>query len=306
MSVKKILVTGATGKQGGAVIKAILAKPLPFDYQILALTRNTTSASAAALASNPNVELISGDLNDCNAIFEKAGGRGSIWGVYLVTVPDMKKKGGEDLEVKQGKNLVDASVLYDAKHVVFSSVDRGGNEASDVNATDIGHFVSKYHIENHLKAKSTGTGMTWTILRPVAFLENLMPNLFGRVFAAMWQNMGDKKLQLVATRDIGLFAAQAFAGNETDEFKNASISLAGDEVTQAQANEIFWKVKGRPMPRAYSFMGTLLQKAIPEVGTMFKWFVDVGYGADITHCKKLNGKMLDFETWLKEESAFKR
>jgi uncharacterized protein YbjT (DUF2867 family) len=83
MAPRKILVTGATGKQGGAVVKALLNHPPDFDYVILALTRNVSSPKAKALASNPKVELISGDLDDCDAIFEKAGGKGSIWGVFL-------------------------------------------------------------------------------------------------------------------------------------------------------------------------------------------------------------------------------
>jgi uncharacterized protein YbjT (DUF2867 family) len=139
---RNILVTGATGKQGGAVVKALLENPLPFEYQILALTRNTTSAASLALAREPKVTLIEGSLTDCGSIFTSAGGVGSIWGVFCVTIPSMKKD-VEDQETKQGNDLVDAAIAHDVKHFIYSSVDRGGNSQSDVYATDVPHFVSK-------------------------------------------------------------------------------------------------------------------------------------------------------------------
>ncbi|KAL2431509.1 hypothetical protein ABEF95_010158 [Exophiala dermatitidis] len=305
MTTRNILVTGATGKQGGAVVRALLDHPPPFDYQILAVTRKSTSASARSLASNPKVTIIEGSLNDPESIFKKAGGIGAVWGVFCVTIPSFKKE-VEDAEVTQGNGLVDAAVAHDVKHFVYTSVDRGGSDQSDVYATEVPHFVSKYNVEKHLREKARGTGMSYTILRPVAFMENLTPNLPGRIFATMWASLGDKPLQMVASKDIGIFAAQAFAASEKEEYHNKAISIAGDELTQARANEIFWTVLGRPMPRSYNFMATLLKKMIPEMAKMFQWFADQGYGCDIFYCRQLNKDMLDFETWLREESGFKR
>lgn len=142
MTTRNILITGATGKQGGAVVNAVLANPLPFDYHILALTRKSTSASARALASNPKITVVEGSLNDCGSIFTRAGGVGAVWGVFCVTIPSFKKE-VEDGEVKQGKDLVDAAVAHDVKHFVYTSVDRGGSDQSEVDATNVPHFVSK-------------------------------------------------------------------------------------------------------------------------------------------------------------------
>lgn len=148
--------------------------------------------------------------------------------------------------------------------------------------------------------------MTYTILRPVAFMENLTPTFGGRVFGAMWNTMGTKKLQLISTTDIGIFAGQAISSPDADEYKNTAISLAGDELTQTEANEVFWRVLGRPMPLAYGFFATLLQRAIPDLGLMFSWFVNQGYGADIAQDRSLNSDLLDFEAWLRTKSGFKR
>jgi uncharacterized protein YbjT (DUF2867 family) len=142
MATRAILITGATGKQGGAAIKAIQANPPPFDYQILALTRKSTSHAAKALAADPKVRIVEGDLNDCEKIFTKVGGVGSVWGVFCVTMPSMKKE-VENQEMQQGQNMVDAALAHGVKHFVFSSVDRGGPDQSDVDATDVPHFVSK-------------------------------------------------------------------------------------------------------------------------------------------------------------------
>ncbi|KAJ9664140.1 hypothetical protein H2198_000358 [Neophaeococcomyces mojaviensis] len=306
--IRRILVTGATGKQGGAVVKALLANPPPFDHEILALTRKVTSASAQKLSSNPKVKIIQGDLDNVGAVFESAGGPGAVWGVFSMQLPSMKKlkEGVVDKEVAQGCTLFDAALANGVKHFVYSSVDRGGNKSFE-NHTPIPHFITKCDVELHIRDKATATAasnMTWTILRPVAFMDNLQPNFFGRVFAAMWAQMEPKKLQLVAVRDIGTFAAQAFAHSEKEDYKNQAIGLAGDELSQKEAAEIFWQVKGRPMVQSYWFIASFIKWAIADLGIMFKWFEDEGYGVDIEKCKRLNPDMMDFKTYLAMESKF--
>lgn len=146
-STRNILITGATGKQGGSAIKALLANPPPFPFHILALTRRSTSKSAQTLAANPKITVIEGDIHDPGQIFSKAGGVGSVWGVFCVTIPSMKKD-VEEKEMKQGKDLIDAAVAHDVKHFIYTSVDRGGPDKSDFNATDVPHFVSKVNFES--------------------------------------------------------------------------------------------------------------------------------------------------------------
>lgn len=299
MASRKILVTGATGKQGGAVVEALINTPSLLPLEIVALTRNTESAAAKKLASHAQVTLLAGNMDQCEAIFDKAGGHGAVWGVFAMQTVDFRDTGKEE---QQGKALVDAALAAGVQHFVYSSVDRGGAN-SDHTPTPISHFIAKHHIEQHLKTQA-GDRMTWTILRPVAFMENLTPDFIGRTFAAMWMNMGDTRLQLVATKDIGAFAAIAFA--QPVRFKNTAISLAGDSLTQAEGNQVFVRSLGRPMPRSWAFVGRLIQWMMPELGTMFQWFVDVGYGANIAECKQVHPGLLDLGTWLKEESKFVR
>ena len=148
--------------------------------------------------------------------------------------------------------------------------------------------------------------MTYTILRPTAFMDNLKPNLGGQIFTATWRTLGDTPLQLVAVKDIGVFAALAFAKSETDDYKNTAIGLAGCDLTQVQAEEVFWKVLGRPMPRTYDFVSYTVLYLVSELGIMFKWFREFGYQVDLSECKRLSPAMLDFEDYLRQESGFKR
>lgn len=302
--IRRILVCGATGQQGGATVRSLLANPPPFQHEILALTRKSTSPAAKKLAENRNVKIIEGDLNDCPAIFEAAGGHDSIWAIFLVTMPSMKKlqAGVMDKEVIQGRAMFDAAQANGVKHFIFSSVDRGGDEKSWNTPTEIPHFITKHEIELYIRDNINASQMSYTILRPVAFMDNYMLGIIGRIFAAAWAQMGTNKLQLVATRDIGVFAAKVFSDPEDEEFKNKAIALAGDELTQAEGNEAMWRAKGRPMIQTYWFVASFLKWAVADVGVMFRWFEEDGYGANVERCRRINPQMLNFETWLKEES----
>ncbi|KAE9370730.1 putative NmrA-like family domain-containing protein 1 [Stipitochalara longipes BDJ] len=288
-STRKILITGATGKQGGAVIEALIASKAPF--QILALTRNASKAQS--LASKPNVTVIEGDITNPASIFEA---NKPIYGVLSVT------PGKEGAEEAQAKPLIDESIKNGVEHFVFNSVERGGSDSSEKNPTNIPHFASKHRIEEYLKEKSgNGSKMSYTILRPVAFLDNLNPGFFGKAFASMWGGMGDKPLQLISVHDIGLFGAKAF----TDpSYKNRAVGLAGDELTLAQAKKVFKDTMGQDLPETYGFVGSGIKYMVAEVGTMFKWFQDVGYGVDIPSLRKEEPRLQDLSKWLRESSKF--
>lgn len=288
---KKILVVGATGQQGGAVIRA-LQEGSP-SFQILALTRNASSKGAQALASKPNITVVEGDHTSLGSIFEK---HKPIYGVFSVTaIPK---------EEEQAQPLIDESIKNGVEHFVFTSVDRGG-EKSDTNPTDIGHFASKHRIEKMLLEKSdNGKKMPYTILRPVAFMDNLTPAFGGKMFTSMWAAVGEKPLQLISTHDIGVFAARAF--RDPAAYKGRSIALAGDELNIEQARKVFQDTMGSPLPETYGFFGSGLKWMITEVGTMFNWFKTDGYGADIQALRREEPRLQTFSLWLKESSKFSK
>ncbi|KAF2838283.1 NmrA family protein-like protein [Patellaria atrata CBS 101060] len=298
---KVILVTGATGKQGGAVIKSLLSSPTK--YNILAVTRDPSSSSAQKLAAkSPSVKPIKGDLNDVPSLFAAAKEVSSepIWGVYSVQISQGKGASHEG-EIRQGISLVDESIKNSVKHFVYSSVDRGGESKSWENETPIPHFQTKHKIEHHLR--DNAGAMSWTILRPAAFMDNLTPEFQSKVFlAALTNKMGDKKLQWVATEDIGAFAAKSF--DNPEEWNHKAISLAGDELNAAEVSRAIQNTTGTPFKATFSILGSALMWAMKEFDHMISWFAAEGYGADIQQLRKIHPGLKDMESWLKETSDF--
>jgi uncharacterized protein YbjT (DUF2867 family) len=198
------------------------------------------------------------------------------------------------MEERQGKAMTKAAIEAEIQHIVYTSVDRVVN--SDNTETNTPHFRSKKHVEDDIRVKAA-----------VAFMENLTAD-FSKTFAAMWRQIGtDKKLQLVSTKDIGKVAAEALLNASDELYKNKAISLAGDAVSAKEAAEIFKKVTGQTIPSTFGIFGSLLKfMKKEEVGRMFNWFRDEGYGADISGLKQIYPFLKDFGQWLAEESAWKR
>ncbi|KAF3125871.1 hypothetical protein TWF594_001275 [Orbilia oligospora] len=277
---KAILITGATGKQGGAVIRSLLKANA--NVEILALTRDAKSPSAQKLFRlSPKIKLVVGDLDQPENIFQKVKEvtKLPVWGVFSVQAAI-----GNKSEEKQGKDLITAAINNNVKHFIYSSVDRGG-AASDSSPTNVPHFIAKHNIERFLFEKGTEHDMGWMVLWDLALRK-------------------EKKLQLIATTDIGFFAAEAFL--KPDEYKGQKISLAGDELTYDEFKSIFEQKTGEKLPTTFKLIGSALNYMVKDFGYMFKWFNDVGYGADIASLRKINPEIKDFATWLETESLFKK
>jgi uncharacterized protein YbjT (DUF2867 family) len=308
---KPILVTGATGHQGSAVVDALHSNK---DFLLLAVTRNATSPAAQRLLTKyPGIKLIQGSLDSISELFnqaEKALEHSNhpttkIWGVYSVQV-SMGPGVTFHSEIAQGKAIIDESIARGVKHLVYSSVDRGGDKVSWDIETPIPHFQTKYHIEHYLRdtAGARGEKMTWTILRPVAFMENLEPGMKTKVFlAALRDTMGKKPNEWVSVIDIGRFAARAFEEPMKARYNCKAIGIAGDKLTFAEFDAIFKKVTGHGAPVSFSMLGNVLMYMVKELNLMITWFTTDGYGVDVHDLSKQEGVM-DFETWLREVSPF--
>ncbi|MEJ7608553.1 MAG: NmrA/HSCARG family protein [Bryobacteraceae bacterium] len=147
-----ILVTGATGTQGGAVVRHLREK----GFAVRALTRHPEKPEARALINQTGVEVARGDYDDKPSLLRALE---EVYGVFAVQTPS---ESGVEAEVRQGVALIDAAHSSEISHFIYSSVG-----SADQN-TGIPHFDSKWKIEEHLR----GTGMPYTIVRPVYFMEN--------------------------------------------------------------------------------------------------------------------------------------
>ena len=150
---KLVLVTGATGKQGGAVVEVLLSR----GHQVRALTRNSASPAANRLREQ-GVEIAVGDFTDHDSLVRATRGADAV---YAMSTP--YERGAEE-EIAQGIAITDAAKAVGVAHFIYSSV------ASANRATGIRHFDGKYAVEKHLQA----SGVPYTIVAPVFFMENLL------------------------------------------------------------------------------------------------------------------------------------
>ena len=191
------------------------------------------------------------------------------------------------------------------KHFVYSSADRGG-EKSINNPTDIPHFINKHRIEKHLLEKTKNGEMAWTILRPVAFYENLSSNFFGKLFATSFKiSLKGAPLQMIGVSDIGAIAAEVFLNPE--RYKGEAISLAGDELTYSQFETIFKEKTGKSIPTTFQFFCAAFMALVKDMGYIcLDGFMMRDFGADVEEVRKLHPKLKDFGTYLETKSDFAR
>lgn len=150
---------------------------------------------------------------------------------------------------------------------------------------------STMYVEKHLEkeAAASAHGMTRIILRPVTFFENQTLDRHGPGFAQMWEQIGDKKLQLAGLPRQVLQCGVITCGGRIDSTRG-SCYFRGCCEGDAGCAVLCWLCVKFFMKEA--------------LGTMFQRFRDVGYGADVEECRKMNPQMQDYRIWLKENSSF--
>lgn len=183
--------------------------------------------------------------------------------------------GDTKVEEAHGKALVDEALQADVKHFVYTSVDRGGNEKSWTNPTPVPHFASKHNIELHLRDRAASSSMSWTILRPTAFMDNFEPGFQARVFfSALSNHMTEKSapFQLISARDIGRFGATALLDGQTNPaYRNQAIGLAAEEFTSVQALTDVMKANTlNPVTPTFGIFGSAFVAAMHDLGSMVK------------------------------------
>ncbi|KAK3899405.1 hypothetical protein C8A05DRAFT_46515 [Staphylotrichum tortipilum] len=314
---KPILVTGATGLQGSALIdNLLLLDPDSTRFTILALTRDPSTPKAARLLAKAppgRISLIQGNLDDVPSVFAAAKSalrphNNHIWGVYSVQV-SLGRGVTSAGEIAQGKALIDGAIANGVDVFVYTSGERGGDEVSWDTETPVPHFASKYHIERHLKEVTAegkpGTAMAWTVFRPVAFMENITVRFPAKMFVAALKNYlgrSGQTLQWIAVADIGVFSAQAFV--EPEKWKGRAVGLAGDDLTVEQLHEAFVRATGAPAPSTWSIFGTYWTQSDKEMRLMMEWFAVNRYGVDIAELKKEHPGLLTMEEWVAQKSPF--
>lgn len=264
-----ILVTGATGKQGGAVARELLAK----GFRIRAMTRKPEEENARALAAL-GAEVVAGNLDDASSLARALSG---VWGAFAV---QNTWEAGVEREEEQGKRFAEIAKEAGVQHFVYSSV------ASAQRNTGIPHFENKWRVEETVRRLRFPS---YTIIRPVFFMENLLSPWFKPAIDEGKLTVGIKLetvLQMIAVADIGKYGAWAFENWE--KLNGRGIDIAGDAKTMPEAAKILSKAAGREIESVPTPIEEV-RKFSEDFAIMLEWFDAVGYNADIKGMARESG-----------------
>jgi uncharacterized protein YbjT (DUF2867 family) len=273
---RTILVTGATGQQGGSLARLLLQK----EHKVYALTRNAQSSSAQDLR-NRGANIMKGDLDDSDSLEHAVK---DVESVFLMGTPF---EDGTEGEIRRGKLMADIAKENGIDHLVYSSV------ANADKNTGIPHFESKYKVEQHIK----NLGIPYSIIGPTFFMENLLgPGLEQGQLALPLSP--STTLQQSALEDIAEFSAlvlerrKPFLGKRTDI---ASDEVTGEQATNILSNMLGYTVRYVPVPLEQIYQGN------EDMARMYEWYEKVGTGIDISalHQEYPEVKWLTFRDWAK-------
>jgi uncharacterized protein YbjT (DUF2867 family) len=273
---RKILVTGATGQQGGSLARLLLQKK----HKVYALTRNTQSSAAQDLR-NRGANIVKGDLDDYDSL-ERAVK--DVESIFLMGTPF---EDGIEGEIRRGKLMADVAKENNIEHLVYSSV------ANADKNTGIPHFESKYKVEQHIK----NLGIPHTIIGPTFFMENLLgPGLEQSQLALPLSP--STILQQSALENIAEFSALVLERRKP--FLGKRIDIASDEVTGEQAAEILSNVLGYKIKYVLIPLEQVYQSN-EDMARMYDWYGKIGTGIDISalHQEYPELNWLSFRDWAK-------
>jgi uncharacterized protein YbjT (DUF2867 family) len=307
---KIIAVTGATGAQGGGLIRTILAHP-EGGFSARAITRDPSSEKAKALAAL-GVEVVQGDLDDEASLVDAFAG---AYGAYCVT--NFWEHFSPAKENTQAANLARAAKTAGVSHVIWSTLEdvRKWVPLSDdrmptlMDHYKVPHFDGKGE-SNHF---FTDAGVPTTFLNTSFYWDNLIyfgmgpkPGEDGTL--AITFPLGDAKLAGIAAGDIGGCAYGIFVAGSEMIGKTVGIAgghLSGQEMaaslSKALGKEVRYNAVSPAVYRTFGFPGA------EDLGNMFQFnaeFSDEYCAArDLGASRKLNPDLHTFDKWLEENVA---
>ncbi|WRZ88118.1 NmrA/HSCARG family protein [Streptomyces sp. NBC_01007] len=281
------VVTGATGRQGGATARRLLAVGRP----VRALVRDTTAPAAKALEA-AGAELVRGDFDDPSSLPTALQGAAALFAVPPVAFGPA----GSDAEQEfaRGRALIDAAAAVGIEHIVFTGVAStpgrpGGSEG-------------KKRIEEHLRERIRSV----TVLRPVRFMSNYLgstPIGLDGIFHGVHRHIfpPDEPVQIIAVEDIAEFAALAF--DQPDRFAGRSLELAGDAPTPAEAVAAISKATGAAV--RYEQITPAEAAALnPEIAqARERWAAGSRWHADIEVLRIVHPGLRTLAGWLTESGG---
>lgn len=284
-----ILVTGATGAQGGSVARHLLGRGT---FAVRALTRTPASDKAKALRA-AGAEVVQGDLEDIMALRAAMDG---CYGVFGVT----NYWEHFDGEYRQGRNLVDAVAASKIEHFVFSTLPFAKKISKGV--LEVAHLDVKGRLEEYARAKPTPATFIHVAFYYENFLSYFPPRRRNSGDYAFGFPQGETPLAAVSVQDVGGVVAAMLEQREA--WLGKTLAVVGDDQPPSRYANIMARILGRPIvyshiPReifaAFEFPGA------PDLANMFEFnriFIPSRQG-DLGLSRELYPEIQSFETWLR-------
>ncbi|MEU6767751.1 NmrA/HSCARG family protein [Streptomyces sp. NPDC046853] len=287
-----VLVTGGTGRQGGATVRALLAARKP----VRALVRDPHTDAAKAIQAR-GAELITGDLTDPDSLDRAVRGASAVFSVQM---PPFTADGVDFAgELTQATNLIEAARRAGVRQFVQSSTS-GVGAHTRAPGWDDGrwapmqpYFETKQAI---LEAVRRAGFARWTVIKPAYFMDNisaLVPH--GPEGGLATVVKPDTELALVAGEDIG--AAVARAVDDPDRFHEVELELAGDRLTMRQIAQVLTEVWGVPVAAPTMRVEEALAAGMPSWGAGHVWNNAVVQPARPEYARALGITPTPFADW---------
>lgn len=241
---KLLTIFGATGNQGGSVIRAVLAYPkLSSTYKIRAVTRDPSKPNAQILTAH-GVECVKADLNDPNSLSTALKGS---YAVFAVT--NYWESMSMSIEVQQGKNIADASLKEGVRHLVWSSLPHT-TSLTNGTLTAMEHFDGKADVERYIESIK-GDRMIATYWMPSFFMSNIKGSIKPGedgvpTLAIPWDAEKTHVPMFDVVDDTGKYVAGVLAAGESDPASVDKLHVHGVSqwITPAEVTATISRVSG--------------------------------------------------------------
>ncbi|PRX98090.1 NmrA/HSCARG family protein [Allonocardiopsis opalescens] len=300
-----VLVTGATGRQGGATARALLKADVP----VRALVRDPSTERAKAVEAL-GAELVTGDLRDRDSLTRAARGARAVFSMQM---PEPKGDGYDsEGELAQGVNLVEAAITAGVPQFVHTSVSGAGQHeempgwAEGRWAPMEPYYAAKAGIQDRVRA----AGFThWTLLKPAFFMDNFLPSLAflfpHGVEGGLVTVLKPKTwISLVAVDDIGAAAAAAIA--EPERFHQVELELASDYRTMTEIAEVLSRALGTELAAPDMTPEQAVEAGMPWMGIAHDFINVTGQPARPEFARALGIPLTSFEEWAEGHPELRR
>lgn len=296
-----VLVTGATGRQGGATARALLEAGVP----VRALVRDPATERAKAVAAL-GAEVVAGDLHDRESVIRAAEGARAVFSVQM---PSFTEHGIDfDGEIAQGVNLVEGAKAAGVRQFVHTSVSGAGQHtAHPLWAGGRWAVEESFNAKTAIQDRVRAAGFAhWTLLKPGFFMENFLPSMAylfprgieGGIVAIL---KPATRLSLTAVRDIGATAAAAFA--DPERFNGVELELASDHLSMTEIAAVLSRALGTPVSAPDMTLDEALAAGMPPMGAALEWMNVAGQPARPQFTAAFGIPLTGFDEWARDEWA---